>query len=613
MGMTISTEQYIRQALQALDRLDPLEAAETCSEGSGTELGEALLRRLNRLADRHIETMRRLEQLHKELGIFKEVNADSNRMLEQKIEEISLLRLITDAAGHAMRTEGDPLRLILWKVIEIAGAESGSLMLRNGEATCLEIRAADGNGFHEPQGPRLELIEKVAAMATDAKEPVFVDDVQTDPRIDMPPEKTDGIGAFASFPLIVEDRTVGVLNLSSPHPNAFGAETQRIMLIIASQIAVAIENARLYAEVKETKEYLEDLVGRAGDAILTLDRDQRILSWNRGAETIFKREKETVLGETLDAILPESMLSTLREKVQSIFDSENIITIECDLEEEDREATRVTITLSPIRGADGDVIGVSGIAKDISKRRRLEEELRQLNEAKSSFVSTVSHELRTPLTSIKSLTELLAHEMDSLSEDTVARYLKVINEECDHLSGLITGLLDLQKLTAGKLETKSEVVQLAEIVRQTTELFEGVALQNRTDLNAYIAGPDHATAVMGDRSQLLRILSNLLSNAIKYTNPGDTIEVRLLREGEHVKLTVIDTGIGIPEEQRDKVFESFYRVEDPATRSKGGTGLGLAITKELVTLHGGRIWVENGQRRGSSFNVLLPAAEVAPR
>ena len=604
-------EQYIRRALHLLERCAPVEAAEIASEGDDLEPGEALLMRLSLLVGSHDEAAHGLDRLRKELKVFKTVSTDANRMIEQKIEEISLLRLITDAGSRAMRTE-DPLRLILGKVIGITGAESGSIMLQNGDAQRLEVRTVSGTENPGLEDPLPKLTWEVAERAMAGEEPIFVDDVQSETRFNLSPEEADGIGSFASFPLAVDGRIVGVLNLSSPHPNEFGAEAQRIMLIIAGQIAIVVENARLYGEVKETKEYLENLVERAGDAIFTLDGEHRIVSWNAGAETIFKREKQGVLGGPLYDMFPESMRAILREKVQSILHLNNIVTTEADLEQEGEEATRVTITLSPIHGADGEIVGVSGIAKDITKRRRIEEDLRQLNEAKSNFVSTVSHELRTPLTSIKSMTEVLSHEMDSLSKENIARYLNIINEECDRLSGLISDLLDLQKLTAGKMEPDFEKVRLAEVVRQATELFDGAAVKARVDLSAEFSAPDHMTTVMGNRGQLMRILSNLLSNSIKYTNPSDTINVNLSREGENVVLTITDTGIGIPDDQKEKVFEKFYRIDNPTTRNKGGTGLGLAITRELVTLHNGRIWVETEQDRGCSFTVLIPAADHSP-
>jgi PAS domain S-box-containing protein len=597
--MLDSHEQYIERALKKLGKGGQARVPAVAG-GAEPDQGETLLQGIDFLVNNHLVIREKFERLQRELEVFKEVSADANFLLERKIEEISLLRLITDTSSRAMRTQ-DPLKLIVGKVIAIMGAENGAIMLRNGAAENLEVRAASGPG--DPQfGPAL----KIARRVMDTGEPHFIDDISAEPES----EEASRTGSLASFPLIFENNTIGAVNLSSPNPNAFGAETQRIMHIIAGQIAVAVENARLYGEVRKTKEYLENLVEKAGDAIFTLDQDHRISSWNKSAEAIFKRDKKGVLGRPFYELMPESMAPMLSEKIRSTLDLENIVTIDTDLEHD--QETRTIITLSPIHGAEGEVVGVSGIAKDMTKHSRLDDELRQLNEAKSSFVATVSHELRTPLTSIKSLTEVLSHDMESLPRETITRYFNIINEECDRLSGLISGLLDLQKLSAGRMDIEFEKVRLADIVRQAVELFDGIALQNKIEMTTDLAIDDHASAVMGDREQLLRILANLLSNAVKYSGPGDRVGIRLFREGDDVGFEVTDAGIGIPADQKIKVFEKFYQVDNPVTRDNAGTGLGLAITKELVTLHGGRIWVEDAHGGGCAFKALFPAVESAP-
>jgi PAS domain S-box-containing protein len=365
----------------------------------------------------------------------------------------------------------------------------------------------------------------------------------------------------------------------------------------------------LYAEIRKTKEYLENLVERAGDAIFTLDRSHLIVSWNHGAEVIFKRNKQEAIAASFYDFVPERLAASLRTQVGDVLTSGSIATIETDAVRGDGQTTQIALTLSPIRSAEGEIVGVSGIAKDITERKRVEEELRRLNEAKSSFVSTVSHELRTPLTSIKSLTGILLLEKDSLSDTTVEKYLNIINDECDRLSGLITSLLDLQKMGAAKMKMKLEPLRLAEIVRQAADLFEGVALPNRVALSTEILVPDNMTCVMGDRKRLMQVLSNLLSNAIKYTNAGGHVRIGLTREGDKIRVVVSDDGIGIPAEEKEKIFEKFYRVDNEITRAKGGTGLGLAITKELVNLHGGSIWVESEVGKGSSFHIVLPTSD----
>jgi PAS domain S-box-containing protein len=494
----------------------------------------------------------------------------------------------------------NPLEMILDKVIAIVGAESGSILLRNADTAEFESRVTIG--------PLTPITEMLARRVAETGAPQLVGSVDADPHLKAFAGDTDAIISLASFPLAIENATIGVLTLNNSHRNAFGEETKRIMHIIAGQIAIAVENARLYGEVKKTKEYLENLVDRAGDAIFTLDQAHNIVNWNNGAEEIFKRNRQDVCGSTIYDMVPEDLTPALKEKIASILEAENIITVETQVNRGDGQITQIALTLSPIRGAEGEVVGVSGIAKDIAERKKVEEGLLRLNEAKSNFVSTVSHELRTPLTSIKSLAEVLLLQTGSLTEDDITRSLSTINKECDQLSELISNVLELQKFEAGKLEVPFDRVVFADVVRHVATLFEAVAIQRRIDLRSECTADDDMTVVMGNRQWLMRILSNLASNAVKYTNPGGAVRISLGREGDSVRLTVSDNGIGIPKEDREKVFERFYRVSNAATRCQGGTGLGLAITRELVEQHNGKIWVESRDEGGSSFNVLIPAA-----
>ncbi len=574
------------------------------SEEAGRE--QKLLELLSRLLEDYRDKNHSLERCQKELAVFRDVNAETNLLLEKKIEEISLLRLITDTTSRAILSQ-DPFTPILEEVTAIVGGDHGSLFLRNPDTGDFEVRATSGEKSDEIREALLRMARQIVDRVMSSGEPVSIENTRRASLFSLDGCDSE-IASLLSFPLVVEEETIGVLNVSSRQTGSFSPETERILHIIAGQIAIAVKNAHLYGEIRKTKEYLENLVERAGDAIFTLDRSHAIVSWNRGAERIFHRSKAEVVGSTFYEFVQEESVSSLRNHIESVLNSETIVTIETEAVAKAGSWIQIALTLSPIRGAKGQVIGVSGIAKDITERKEVEEELRRLNEAKTNFVSTVSHELRTPLTSIKSFTEILLHDMTSLSEDTVKRYLNLINEECDRLSALITSLLDLQKLNAGRLEVNLEPLVLAALVRQAADLFESVALRNRIELIREFLVPDEMTEVLGDRGRLMQILSNLLSNALKYSNSGGHVKITLLSNNGELKLTVADDGMGIPVDQLDKVFEKFHQVDNSVTRAKGGTGLGLAITKELVHLHGGKIWVESREGCGCKFNVLLPLA-----
>jgi PAS domain S-box-containing protein len=602
-------EEVIKQALNILEGRH-LERDSVLNLGArdDVEPAELLLHEISLLVDNRRDTANRLSRVQKELAVFKEANTETNRMLEKKIEEISLLRLITDTTSRAILSR-DPFKIILDKVIGIVGADNGCIALIDTETGTLEVNIASGNESFYSDNPLFDPPKNIAEFVANSGEPYLVGDTAADPYFASFHDDLHGIRSLLSFPLVVENETVGVLNVSSTYPHAFAADTERIMHIIAGQISIAIQNVRLYREIRKTKEYLENLVERAGDAIFTLARDHKIVSWNTGADLIFRRKKEDVLENAICDLFPEDVAPLLLERIESVLTSGQILTVEIDALRGDGKITQIALTLSPIREATGEVVGVSGIAKDITEQKRVEEELIRLNEAKTNFVSTVSHELRTPLTSIKSFTEVLLHEMTSLSKESVKRYLTLMNEECDRLSGLISCLLDLQKLSAGKLEAKLEPLLLADLARQAAELFDRVAFQNHIQFSSEFLVPDEKTRVLGDRDRLMQILSNLLSNALKYTDTDGQVQIRLDREHDAVKLTVVDSGIGIPDGEKDKVFEKFYQVNNSVTRVKGGAGLGLAITKELVTLHGGKIWVEGREEGGCSFNILIPAAK----
>lgn len=239
-------------------------------------------------------------------------------------------------------------------------------------------------------------------------------------------------------------------------------------------------------------------------------------------------------------------------------------------------------------------------------------ELRRLENIRKDFVANVSHELRTPLTSIKGYVEAL---LDGAKDDPVAsaKFLDIILKQSDRLNLIIEDLLELSKIESGRVLLKEEPVDLRPIIDRALATIKPIADKNGHRLVLSI--DDNLPPVPGDEGRLLQVLTNLLDNAVKYTPAGGTITVnsRLINgtgstgsSEEGIELTVSDTGIGIPEQDRPRVFERFYRVDKARSRELGGTGLGLAIVKHIVEGHGGQVWVEANQPHGSKFVVRLP-------
>jgi|GEM_PF-2770566 len=274
-----------------------------------------------------------------------------------------------------------------------------------------------------------------------------------------------------------------------------------------------------------------------------------------------------------------------------------------DVEEQLTEKNKVLELLR-----DGLEEEVNQRTKDLKKANA---ELEKLNQVKSEFISIVSHELRTPLTSIKSFAEILYDDAGDMALETQQKYLSIIDKESDRLGRLISDVLDLQKIDAGKNVWKDIAVDLNNIVGDCAETFAAKCKERQLNLNLNLLDSD--AWVLADPDKLTQVVTNLLSNAIKFTDQGD-IEIKMCMalneiQTAYFKLSVHDSGIGISEQEQEKIFERFHQVDGSQTRERGGSGLGLSICKEIVEHYGGTISVQSVLGEGSTFIVCLDACE----
>jgi signal transduction histidine kinase len=227
---------------------------------------------------------------------------------------------------------------------------------------------------------------------------------------------------------------------------------------------------------------------------------------------------------------------------------------------------------------------------------------------KSDFISVVSHELRTPLTTIKAFVELIIMK-PGMPEQRKAKLMTTINVESDRLMRLISDLLDLERIGAGAITWRIEKVSIEGVVQSAIEslgpLFENKDLHLKTEF----CSP--SVRLFGDHDRLVQVVTNLLSNAVKFTPTGGAIHIAVRRESapeEQAVVEISDTGMGIPPEDLELIFEKFQRSGDQLTNTSEGTGLGLAIARQIVEYHGGRIWATSTLGKGSKFIFTLPLA-----
>lgn len=335
------------------------------------------------------------------------------------------------------------------------------------------------------------------------------------------------------------------------------------------------------------------IVKSISDPVIVTDNNLNIILVNKSSERVFDIEEEKVVGNHfLESIDNKRIFDKIKSITKGDCNEENqVITIK-KLE----EVLYYIPNIAPIFDNEKNVIGVVTVLQDITG-------VRELAQMKSDFISTISHELRTPLTSIIMGTELLLTDgIGKLNEDQV-EITEAMDEDSKLLLTIVNDLLDLSKLESGKMVMKFEYANIRKVIENSIRYFYDVAEDKGIKLYCNIT--EELPLVRIDMNKIISVINNIITNGIKFTKSGDKINVSAIKENNFIKVIVEDTGIGIPVEYREKIFDKFVQV-DQVEVSERGTGLGLTISKEFIKRHGGEIWVENGVNSGSRFIFTLP-------
>ena len=350
---------------------------------------------------------------------------------------------------------------------------------------------------------------------------------------------------------------------------------------------------------------LSAIVESSDDAIVSKDLNGTVMSWNRAAERMFGYTAAEMIGRPILIIIPADRIGEEDYVLDCVRRGVGVDHYETERRHKDGHRVLVSLTVSPIRAADGTLLGASKIARDIGERKRLMAELERANRVKDEFLATLSHELRTPLNAILGYARLLRAEM--IDEAGRARAIETIERNATALAQLVSDVLDVSRIISGKMRFDVEPCDVADIMSSATESIMPAVLARRIELRRQL---DRDTGlVAGDPNRLQQVFWNLLSNAVKFTPEGGRIDVLAARAGASVRITVRDTGRGIDASVLPHVFERFHQGDSSTTRDVGGLGLGLAIVRHYVEMHGGRVWAaSDGIGTGATFTIELPLA-----
>jgi PAS domain S-box-containing protein len=376
---------------------------------------------------------------------------------------------------------------------------------------------------------------------------------------------------------------------------------------------------RKRAETERLK--LAAIVESSDDAIIGTDLEDRITSWNRGAERLYGYSAEETLGREFSFHLPEEVSAERSALMGRVVAGEDIRSFETTRMRKDGTRVDVSLTISPIRDAAGTIVGVATIARDITEQRRARREreelvtelesqnerLLELDRLKDEFVALVSHELRTPLTSIRGYLELVLEGEAGDLTDEQRQFLGIVERNAHRLLALVGDLLFLAQVEAGKLALEVGAVDLAAVAAESVETARPLAEEKGITLTL-ASGP--LALLAGDRARLAQLLDNLISNGVKFTPSGGRVDVRVRSNRGNAVIEVRDTGMGIAAHEHEHLFERFYRTAAATEQAIPGTGLGLAISRAIVQAHGGQITVTSEEGAGTSFRVSIPIRQA---
>jgi two-component system phosphate regulon sensor histidine kinase PhoR len=381
----------------------------------------------------------------------------------------------------------------------------------------------------------------------------------------------------------------------------------QVLRTFAYQLATSVENARLYEEMQEERTKLSRVVDNTSDGILSVDMRGRITSWNPAMARISGLDAETVHGCPLTlghagvdadgrSVSPDWLWARLADSAMA----------EASVSIGTTEASRrwLHLSLAAVRSAAGAIETVVIVVRDVTA-------LREASQAKEEFLATVSHELRTPLTSLRGWVSTLLRPEFQPSEEERREVHERLMHQTGRLQRLIEDVLSVSSMDRGQFVVQTVPVGIDEVVEKSLAEFRRQCPDRPiSHVRAGLTGTALADAV-----RVEQVVNNLLSNADKYSPAGTPIDVTVGRDpdSDTVVVSVADHGFGIPEDQREAVFERFHRLGHHMTRETQGTGLGLHIARRLVDAMGGRIWVESRIGEGSTFRFTLPAAPLVAK
>ncbi|MEH7382021.1 cell wall metabolism sensor histidine kinase WalK [Bacillus sp. JJ1533] len=370
----------------------------------------------------------------------------------------------------------------------------------------------------------------------------------------------------------------------------FGHDEIGQLAMTFNNLSKKIEDAQATTEGERRK--LSSVLAHMTDGVIATDKKGQVILINEPAASMLDVSRETVLEQSIVSVLGLDDQYTFEQLVHDI-DTEIL-----DFSTHKKQYI-IKVSFSVIKKESGFINGLIAVLYDVTEQEKIESERRE-------FVANVSHELRTPLTTMRSYLEALA-EGAWKDEKIAPQFLNVTQTETERMIRLVNDLLKLSKLDSKDYQFSKDLINFTKYFHRIIDRFEMAKEQHVSFVRNL---PEKPIYLEMDQDKITQVLDNIISNALKYSPEGGTVTFKAFEENEEIVISVSDQGVGIPDDNINRIFDRFYRVDKARTRKLGGTGLGLAIAKEMVVAHGGRIWAESEEGVGTTVFFTLPTADI---
>ncbi len=520
-------------------------------------------------------------------------NSQLYRKLNKKIEQLSKLFTISSFVGtHRLDHR---LNQIVKTIPTLLEAEQSCIYLSDKTFSTLTFAYGQDKDTHFPTeivlsknaGARSSLLEqKTLILSDDEIINLFPELVKLHPEM----------RSLLATPIWVNEKPIGVLFAVNKLVDEFTDDDRNLAQITAHRLGTKIETSRLVRNVQSEKELLDKIIENTSEGVAVIDKNQRIIIWNRYLEELTGLNSNQLIGLPYSKVFNAQLkLKRLTQSLQHIGTFRGPYYLEEQMMSSTQGLVWVGIIHSSVLDLHNEPENTILVFRNITKDK-------ELMEAKNEFLSLTTHELRTPLTAIKGyLSMIMQGDAGEITPRQQLFFSKAM-QATNRLVGLVEEILSVIRIEENRVTFQFQLFSIKELVTECAEEFRLSAAQKKITITH--SGTD--ISAWGDRIKTKQIITNLIENAIKYTRDKGIIDLTYNRRNHQACITVRDSGVGIAPKHIPTIFDKFVRIDNPLSIKAGGTGLGLYIVKNLVEKQGGRIWVESELRKGSTFIVTLP-------